>query len=454
MKKKYVNTLVALAFLAAMWAGFAYWDKRQSRQPSKTESKPEEKILSLDSSHIQAFTLRPKAGTLKPPEGEAVTCRREGGTWVIAAPKKLPADQATVSTLLNSLTSATVDQVVDPKPANLKDFGLDSPTLTVEVSADAKPNKFTLLLGDETPTSGGIYAQVGGTARVFTLASYLKSSLQRNLFDLRDKRAVTLDTDQIHSIEVEAKGKRYTLTKNPEGVWDLVLPPPVRAERFTVEGLVSSLRGASMQSIVAEDKKNMGKYGFSAPALRLRLSGPGGTQTLVLGQKEKEKDGGRYVAMNSALEPIFTLGTDFLTQFQKDPADLRDKELFSFSSYEAKRVELDTPKGRRVFEKPKERWKQTSPRAKDVTTEKVEGLLNRLRDLRADSFPKGTKLEALGLAKPAYRFKVQFGDKNQTETVEASKVGEHVYARRPTDRVASELSKTALDDIEKALSDL
>ena len=40
------------------------------------------------------------------------------------------------------------------------------------------------------------------------------------------------------------------------------------------------------------------------------------------------------------------------------------------------------------------------------------------------------------------------------EIVEAAKAGEHAYARRSTDPVASEVTKTSLEDIEKALSEL
>ena len=76
------------------------------------------------------------------------------------------------------------------------------------------------------------------------------------------------------------------------------------------------------------------------------------------------------------------------------------------------------------------------------------------RDLRADSFPKGGSLADFGLAKAGYRFNVQSGEKNTTEVVEAAKSDDHVYARRSTDPLPSELSKTALDDVEKSLGEL
>jgi hypothetical protein len=446
MKKRYLNTLIALVVLAALWGAFTYIDRRQSRRGSKIEAPKEEKIFPLDSKHITSLTFRPR-------DGEAVTCQHEGDTWAIAEPRKLAADQGTLSTVLNNLTTATVDEVVDPHPSDLKQFGLDPPTYSLEVSTDLKPPKFTLLLGDDTPTSGGIYAQVAGNPRVLTLASYLKSNFEKTLFDLRDRRALTLEADQLRKIVAEAKGKKWTLEKNPEGVWDLVLPPPVRADRFAVDGLLSQLRSLSMQSIAAEDKKNEAPYGLGSPELRLELRGPGGAQTLLLGKKDKEDN--RHFAVNSALSPVFTLNSTFLTEFQKDPADLRSKDLFSYSNYDVKRIEIDSAKGHSAFELQKDnQWKQTGGGSKAVPSAKMDTLLTRLRDLRASTFPKGADLAPLGLTKPGYRFKVQFGEKSQTETLEIAKVGEHVYARLATDPLACELSKSAFDDVEKALSDL
>jgi len=444
MKKRYLNTLIAVALLGAIYAGFTYWDKRKGSESKSETSTSQEKLFAIDSSHVKLFTIKPR-------EGEAVTCRREGANWVIVQPKELAADSSAVTSLLSSLTNATVDQVVDRKPANLKDFGLDSPALSLEIATDTKPEKFDLRLGDETPTSGGVYAQVAGSPRVVTLASYLKSSLDKKVFDLRDKRAVTIPAGQLQRIEVQAKAKHFTLAKNPEGVWDLVLPPAVRADRFVVEGMVNRLENLQMQSVAAEDKKNTGKYGLGAPELTLKLGGPGVTQTLTLGKKEGE----RYYAVNSALDPVFTLDSTSISEFQKDPSDLRAKDLFTFSAFEVKRLEIETPSGSRTFERqPQNKWKQTAPAAKDVPTDKVEALLSALRDLRAESFPKGEKLEEFGLTKPPYRFKAQLGDKNETEIVELAKVGARVYGRREHDALASELSKTALDDIEKALKEL
>jgi hypothetical protein len=444
-RQKFLNTLIALVLLAATWGAITYYDKRKGSEKPAVETSNQTKIFSVDAQHIQSIMFKPQ-------DGEAFTCRREGGKWTITDPHPMEVDQGNFSAVLNSLTTATVDEVVDPHPVGLKDFGLDPPTFSLEVTTDAKPQSFTLLLGDDTPTGGGLYAQASGNPQVFTLASYVKTSLEKKAFDLRDRRALTLEADQLQKIGVEYKGATWTLEKNPEGVWDLALPPPVRADRFTVDGLVSQLRSLTMQTIAAEDKKKNGDYGFGSPELHLQLTGSDGTQTIVVGKKDK--DSGRYFATNSALNPVFTLNSDFVTQFEKNPADLREKDLFSFSAFDVKHVEVDTPKGHWVFDRQGNQWKQTAPKSKTVNSDKMESFLTHLRDMRAESFPKGGNLADFGLAKPAYRFNVQSGDKNTTEIVEAAKVGDHVYARRSTDPLPGEPSKTSLDDLEKALGEL
>jgi uncharacterized protein DUF4340 len=445
MTRKYLKTLLALVALGLLWGGVTFYNKRAAKKPAAVETKPEEKVFSIEPKDVLAFTLAPR-------EGEPFSLSKDNGVWEITAPHKLAASATDVEGWLNSLTGATVTEVADLHPANLKDYGLDSPSEAIEVTTDQNPSPIKLSLGDETPTSSGLYAQVSGNPRVIVIPDYLKTALEKKLFDLRDKRAVTLNADDINRIEVTSKGKTLTLSKGPGDLWNIVVPPAVRADQTAVDTMVDQLRGLSMQTIVAENKAGDSKYGFAKPAITLRLSAGGSTQTLTLGKEES----GRYDALNSALDPVFTLDTSIVSAFDKDPASLRDKGLFSFSSFEAHRVEAETPKGKFVFEKQDNKWKMLSPNAKEEASDKMEDLLDSLSELRAQSFPTKdpTNLVAYGLGKPLYTFTVTFGAKNLSETVEAATAGEHLYARRSTDIVPSELSLNALDGVMKALSKL
>lgn len=446
MNKKYLQTLIALVVLAGLWGVFTYFGRKKSASSSKTKTSSSQKIFPVKRDHIVSFTLTPSTG-------KAITCALNGKVWQITEPEKLAADSSTIDGLLSSLTGATPSEVVSEHPTDLKEFGLDPPQTTIEVKTNTKPSEFTLRLGSSTPTSTGIYAQVGGEQRVITLASYMKDSLEKSLFDLRNKKVVTLTSDNIQRIDVSSKTGSYQLVKNTDGIWDLMLPPPVRADRFSVEGLVDELGSASMQSIVDESKTNLSRYGFSNPTLTIHISGADGSQTLVLGKK----DGSNYYAMNTAVGPVFTLGSDFLTQFQKKPSDLRAKSLFNFSTFEANKVTVDGPKGHQVFVQHKNsKWEQTEPASMVVPGGKMQTLLQDLTGLNATSFPEEhpTDLAAYGLAKPAYTFQVQYGSHNKTQTVELSEVQGHVYARRSTDLVPSELPKDSITNLQKDLGAL
>ncbi len=446
MKNTYLKTLIAVAVLVALWGAFVYFGRKQKAKTSAAKKPTAAKIIPLSSSEISAFTLQPLAG-------KAITCvRQKDNAWQLTEPLKLAADSSAIQGFLGSLTGATADEVVDEHPASLEVYGLDPPQETIEISTSDTPAKYALRLGDSTPTGQGVYAQVVGQQRVIMLASYLKGALEKSVFDLRDKQVVTLPSDQINKMSVASSTGNYTLTRNPDGVWDLLLPPPVRADHITVEGLVDELGSASMQSVVEEDKRDLGKYGFSHPELTLHLSGTGGTQTLLVGKKQ----GANYYAINTAVNCVFTLGSDFLTQFRTSPADLRAKNLFTFPTFDASKITVEGPKGQQVYEQNNSKWGQSEPVSKVEAGDKVENLLDALRNLSAVSFPqkKPTDLAAYGFKKPTYTFQVQYGKKKKTQTVQIAKVDGHIYARRSTDLVPCELSKDALNPIEKALNAL
>ncbi|MGH9451184.1 MAG: DUF4340 domain-containing protein [Terriglobia bacterium] len=442
MSKRYVKSLVAVIVLVILWFAFTGWNKHKSRtEAKKSAAKSSEKILNLAPSHIQSFTLTAS-------DGKTFTCSRQGKTWAITQPEPISADQTKVTSLLQSLTSATHGEQIAQHPSDLKDFGLDPPAETLAVTSDAAPRDFTLLIGGETPTSSGVYAQVAGRPQVFTLTDDVKTSLQKTLFALRDTRAVTLDTEQINRLQVKYGSQSYTLVKNPEGVWEVSLPISVRADHFTVEGLVDGLQSLTMQSIVAEDKKDAAKYGLNHPTLTVDLVTPGGSQSITVGRLAAPG----YYAVNSALAPVFTLDESSVSPFQKSAADFRDKNLFSWDMFDVKSFEVTAPDGHWAFQQTdqsKNTWKETAPSAKIASPDDVSAFLSELRSLSASSFPAANpgRMDQFGFNKPAYTFKVTFGAKNQTEVVDVAEANGHVYARRAADPLPSEVSSATLSAI-------
>ena len=77
-----------------------------------------------------------------------------------------------------------------------------------QLDVSEKNNKTQkLLIGDDTPTGGAAYAMVSGDPRVFTIATYAKTSLDKSLNDLRDKRLLTVNPEKISRIELVRKNQ-------------------------------------------------------------------------------------------------------------------------------------------------------------------------------------------------------------------------------------------------------
>ena len=63
------------------------------------------------------------------------------------------------------------------RPSDRKQYGLDAPKVELDITRQRTGATRQLLLGDDTPAGGDVYAALAADPRVFTIASYNKSSL-------------------------------------------------------------------------------------------------------------------------------------------------------------------------------------------------------------------------------------------------------------------------------------
>ena len=160
-------------------------------------------------------------------------------------PKPQGADQDAVSSMVSNLSSLNADKVIEDKATDLKPYGLTDPTLDIQVTK--KDGKTAgVLVGDDTPTGSGAYARLPNDPRVFTIASFVKSSLDKRPEDLRDKRLMTFDSEKLTRVELQAKGQTVEFGKNAANEWQMVKPRPLRADNSAVDTLVSKLKDAKM----------------------------------------------------------------------------------------------------------------------------------------------------------------------------------------------------------------
>jgi hypothetical protein len=425
MKPK--GLLVAVAVLAVL-GGLVWWSNKKQAAASKTSTDTSTKLLSIPDDQFQEIKIKKLTG-------EVQDLRRVNGKWQLTQPNQLPADQDTVGSMVSSLSSLNADKLIEDKAADLQPYGLHLPTLDITVvKKDGKSDE--LLIGDDTPTISGSYAKLASDPRVFTIAGFVKVGLDKTPNDLRDKRLLTFDSDKLTRVELDAKGTSIEFGKNNQNEWQILKPRPLRADGSQVDTLINKLKDAKMDlSGAAEDVAK--KFAAAAKVATAVATDANGNQTLEV---HKDKDKNCY-ARSSAVEGTYKVASDLADALDKNLDDFRNKKLFDFGFSDPSKVELKAA----TYAKNGDRWLAGS---KTMDNTSVQNLIDKLRDLSAAKFAEK------GGGAPVFEAKVTSNSGKRVETVAITKQGTQYFAQRENEPSIYELDSKAVDDLQKAASDV
>jgi hypothetical protein len=85
--------------------------------------------------------------------------------WQLIAPKAGPANEGTVTFLLNLLATGTSEQTLQVEPAQLKEFGLEPPTTILALELKNQKS-YQVNLGKQNFNQSAVYAQIDKNAAV------------------------------------------------------------------------------------------------------------------------------------------------------------------------------------------------------------------------------------------------------------------------------------------------
>ncbi len=428
--------IIAAVVLAAL-SGVLYWSNRHpaSENTAKASIDTPPKILSLKQEDISKIQIKKKGGE------ELDLAKGDAGKWQITAPKPLGADQEAVSSLLYTVSSLNADRLVDDKTSDLSQYGLAQPSLELEVTTkDAKPQK--LLLGDDTPAGSAVFAKLEGDARVFTIANYNKTSIDKTASDLRDKRLLTVDFDKLSQIELVSKKQDIEFGRNRQE-WQIVKPKPLRADNYQVEEIVRKLRDAKMDasSTDADAKKAAAAFASGTQVATAKVTDTASTQEL---QVRKSKDD--YYAKSSAVPGIYKAPGDLGKDLDKNVDDFRSKKLFDFGFDEPSKVEVHDGAKAYFLTKGGQDWWSADSKKMDPSS--VQSLIDKIRELSANKFPDS------GFTSPALEVTVTSNDGKRVEEVLISKSGDNYIAKRDNEPALYQLDSSSVADLQKFAADL
>ncbi len=241
-----MKQLIAAAIVLAALTATLYWSnhRKPADNSAATGAGATTKIISLKQDDISKLEIKKLNGD------DVVLNRVAPDRWKITSPMPLVADQDTVSTILYTLSPLDNATVVEEKTSDLKAYGLADPAVTV--SATEKDGKTqTILIGDDTPTGGSAYAMLSGDPKVFSVPTNTKTSLNKSLSDLRDKRLLPVDFDKIDSVQITGPKAQSHVRLRQRPV-DRSNPKDVRGDTSKLENVIEKLRVADMDPSTPE----------------------------------------------------------------------------------------------------------------------------------------------------------------------------------------------------------
>jgi len=429
-----LNGLIVAAVILAALVGALYWsNKHKLAETTEASANTPPKILSLKEDDISKVAIQ-KDGTTE------LALAKNSGKWQITAPQPLPADQTAVSPLVSTLSSLSSDRLVEEKAADLKPYGLAQPALEVDVTEkDNKTQK--LLFGDTTPTGNAVYTKLGDDPRIFTVATFQKTGIDKTPNDLRDKRLLTVNSEKISRIELIAKKQDIEFGRNKDE-WQIVKPKPLRADGTQVEDLVRTLTDVKMDlSNPPDEKKLASAFASATPVATAKVTDESGTQELEV---RKSKDD--YYAKSSVVEGVYKVAPNVGTGLNKNLDDFRNKKLFDFGFTDPNKVEIhDGSKSYSLMRNGSDWWNASGGKL-DVGT--VATLLDKLRDLSSSKFVDS------GFTTPTIDATVTSDNGKKVEKIVLAKSGDNYIAQRENETALYQIDGKTVADLQKAAEDL
>ena len=380
---KFKTTLILLVVFILLLAGVILIENKSEK--AKEIKEKAEKLTDFQASEVEKISLKNEDQTT------ITLVKDEKGNWQIVEPIKAEADNYEANSLVENFASLRIEHTVEKEASDLKNYEIPKKEVALWIKGKNEPVR--ILLGLENPLDHTIYAKRADQPAVVLLPSYLKYSLDKKLFDLRNKEIFKFETKEVKTVEVKTREGSWKAVKEGEN-WKLTSPVEALASKYQVDSLVDNLSRLRAKDFVAEEKKpeDLKNYGLDQPEFSVKITLPESKElTFFLNRKDN-----RLLATTSWSSKIVEVETQIENDLNKKVQDLREKKVALFNSWEANSIRLKRQQDQILAFKEKVKEKETETEKWFVETgdgkkaaadeSKVESVLRKIEYLEATEF--------------------------------------------------------------------
>lgn len=377
--------------LAAVFAGLLAY-AFLVEEPKRVEEGKKKTLLSVQSDDVTGVTLAFA--------DREIVLKKVDGTWRLTAPVDAPADTVAVTNLVNAAAQAEITKDLGDAGGKLAQYGLETPLVRVTLTTKDKTLP-AVLVGKTTPIGAGAYAKLADASNVVLTGGALRSSMDKQVKDLRDKTILTFGDPELRKVEIQGEGKDIVLVQQ-DGTWRLEQPRAMAADAATVRSFLSSLRSLRAVDFPAEPAADPAAFGLDKPRLRitLRLGEEGAEKTLLVGASNDKKE--MYV-QRAGQPTVYAVSDWTYRDLDKSADDFRDKTILTFAPAEVTGLSIIGPDGAvKLSRNDAKEWRLEGVDGK-VSPAAVQQYLDEVREVKGFSVAaeQPTDLAALGLNPPS-----------------------------------------------------
>jgi hypothetical protein len=242
--------------------------------------------------------------------------------------------------------------------------------------------------------------------------------------------------DDVTEVTVQRATETITAVKR-EGSWHLTAPLSAPGEESKYREIVRHLADLRYQRLIEERPETLEPFGLASPSVEIHVRIGEQTPPQILKLGDKSPTGNGYYVQIAGRPAVYLISTMAKDVFDASLHDLRDKTVMAFdpAAVQEMRVTFGTLPPVVLQRQDNNAWQLTAPVQAKADEQQVQTLLQRLRDVKIQTFvaEEPTGLEAYGLHAPVLHFDVVVGKDQPVKTLRLGTLDtdrKGVYAKR------------------------
>ena len=431
-----------LVFLAL--GAYVYFTEYRGQEQRQKQEESKKKAFQVEDKDISEISLIYPDRTLS-------AVKKGDKQWTMTSPAGMEADSDEWQLLASNIPRIEREDTVAQNAQDLAPYGLKEPA--VKVSAKTKDGKAVeIQFGSENPRKTFTYAKFPSSNDVFLTASNWEKTFTKTVSDLRNKKVLEFEPDDIDNVRVMEGTKELEVQKSGEN-WQLKKPIDTKADNGDISTFISSIRFARVASF-PDPPVDAKTAGLDQPAIKITLhDGKAKADRLLLIGKTAQAD--KYYARDGARDAVFIVDKEIPEKAKRPLFEWRDKSLVKLDRDKTDKIEIQHGSDMIAMQKSGSDWKLADNRK--LQWDKVAGMLNALDFEKAKDIVDSPKpLPMYGLDKPRLQVVFRLGS-NELVRIDFgadSKAPEGIYFKTSDSPSVKVVSKDVFDKFNVKADDL